>query len=94
MQAGRITQAVILLLIVGVVTSQWVRSVLTDAFVWLVLSSPFIVVLGAPALALGAILVPVVPGRPKAKWTVFTVILVLWASVFLALFTPGVVELP
>src|SRR3989442_1296717 len=94
MRAGTIAMAVILLLVVGAVTSQSVRSVLTDAIVWLVLSSPFIALMGACVLAMGAVLVPLMPGRPKVKWTVFAVILVIWAAAFLALFTPGVVELP
>jgi hypothetical protein len=86
--------SVILLVLIGALALQSVRTVLADAIGWLVVTSPFIALMGIPALAMGALLVPFLPGRTRVKWMVFAVMLVMWAVAFVALFTPGMVELP
>jgi len=86
--------SMILLVLICALALQSVRTVLADAIGWLAVASPFIALMGIPALAMGALLLPFLPGSIRVKWMAFAVILVIWAVAFVALFTPGMVELP
>jgi hypothetical protein len=67
---------------------------LAEAVAWLAVMAPLLSLIGGATLILGALLASSLPGRPRVKWIILAVGIVLWAAAFYALSVPGLIELP